>query len=109
MKNSATYFSDIRSAQNKKTSSNFFIYVPGEWWARVSVCGGNAMRVAMILLYMYRLWGQPEEFKFDNQFLRKFGCSRFQKAKGLNALEKAGLVKVKRFESSNPRVKLLKL
>ena len=73
------------------------------WITRASQLPGKALHVGIMLWYLAGV-NQSKEVMVSNTRLSGWGISRHQKARALSALERAGLVKVKRGTGKNPRV-----
>ena len=81
--------------------------VPLNWLAQAARCGGKAVHVAVILWYRVGLKRSPT-VKVPRWTADKFGLGRHAKTRGLKALERAGLVRVKWQQGCSPEVTLLK-
>jgi len=80
--------------------------VPLNWLAQAARCGSKALHVAIILWYRAGLKRSPT-VKIPRWTADKFGLRRHAKTRGLKALERAGLVRVKRQQGCSPEVTLL--
>lgn len=76
------------------------------WICRASQLPGKALHVGLMLWYLAGVT-KSKEVLVSNTKLSGWGISRHQKARALSALERAGLVKVKRGTGRNPRVYIL--
>jgi hypothetical protein len=81
--------------------------LPHAWISRAIAAGNSAISLGLVLWFL-RGWKKQNEFRLTNVELRKWNIDRHQKYRGLVQLEKAGLIKVKRENCKNPKVKLLK-
>jgi hypothetical protein len=80
--------------------------IPLHWLCRASQLPGKALHVGLMLWYLAGV-NQSKEVLLSNSRLSGWGITRYQKSRGLSALERAGLVKVKRGAGRNPRVLIL--
>ena len=107
-----------RVAANKKGRSPIPRHLPGQhflkgpvpldWLAKAACCGTRALHVGIILWYRVGLEGsRSSSTKIPGYVAKNFGLDRHAKTRGLRALEKAGLVTVKRETGRSPVVTLL--
>ena len=80
--------------------------IPLHWISRASCLPGKALHVGLMLWYLAGVT-KSKEVMISTVRLESWGVSRHQKARGLSALERAGLIKVKRCTGRNPRVLIL--
>lgn len=80
--------------------------IPLYWISRASKLSGKALHVGMMLWYLAGVT-KSKEVLVSNTKLLGWGVSRHQKARALSALERVGLVRVKRGTGRNPRVLIL--
>jgi hypothetical protein len=84
-----------------------FVMVPMAWREGLEGATGQTVLLALDLLYLG--WKQGGPIKLANGMLRHDGISRQSKWRGLNELERRGLVAVERRPRRSPLVTLLRL
>jgi hypothetical protein len=84
-----------------------FVKVPMAWRERLEGASGQTVLLAWDLLY--RAWKQSGPIKLGNMLLRHDGISRQSKWRGLNELERRGLITVERRPRRSPLVHLSRL
>jgi hypothetical protein len=83
-----------------------FIKVPWTWVERLNGAAGQTYRVALCLLYLH--WkGRGEPIKFANGMLQVDGVNRQAKWRGVNDLERRGLIAVERRQRRSPLIRVL--
>jgi hypothetical protein len=83
-----------------------FIAVPWSWLERLEGANGKTYHLALHLLYLH--WkDRGQSIKLANGMLRLDGVSRKSKWRGLNDLEKRGLITVERRPRRTPIVRVL--
>ncbi len=83
-----------------------FVHVPVSWIAASNRCPEHvASKVALIVWFLHSVT-RSKEFKVSNTDAEKFGLDRKQKAAGLRALARAGLVKISARSGKSPLVRL---
>jgi hypothetical protein len=80
--------------------------IPMHWLNIAAALPGKSLHIGIWLWYLAGV-ARSKEVVVSNYRLAPWGISRHQKARGLSALERAGLVKVKRGAGRNPRVLIL--
>jgi hypothetical protein len=80
--------------------------IPLPWLCTASRLPGRTLHVGMVLWYLAGVCSS-KDVKLTTKKLKPWGISHDQKTRGLAALERAGLVKVKRGTGRNPRVLIL--
>lgn len=80
--------------------------VPMDWICTASTASGrgSGLKVAIALWYLSGLNGQARTVKLRGSVLREMGVDRHAVYRGLQVLEKAGLVSVARHPGRNPLV-----
>jgi hypothetical protein len=74
-----------------------FIMVPMAWREALEGATGQTVLLALDLLYLgWRRWKKTEPVTLPNGMLRHNGISRYAKWRGLNELERRGLITVER-------------
>jgi hypothetical protein len=81
--------------------------IPLIWLTNAAKLPGRALHVGISLWYLSGL-KKTHEVKLTNVVLAKFGVKKDAKRRGLEALEEAGLVSIKRRKNKNPIVTILK-
>jgi hypothetical protein len=81
--------------------------IPWVWLSRAAQCPGRALHVALMFWFQAGLLKKTADVPLSLSRLRNLGTSRFAAARGLAALEKAGLVAVIRHRGRKPVVTLL--
>jgi hypothetical protein len=80
--------------------------MPEDLVRRLAQLPGRALLVYWVLLLRSRL-NRSRTVALTTEFLARFGVSRWDKYRGLAALERAGLLRVARQDRHNPTVTLL--
>jgi len=80
--------------------------IPLKWLATASKLPGKAFQIGISLWYLKGL-KKNHEVKLTNVVLAEFGVKKDAKRRGLEALEEAGLVSIKRRKNKNPIVTIL--
>jgi hypothetical protein len=81
-----------------------FVMVPMVWRERLEGATGQTILLALDLLYLG--WKKGGPIKLTNGMLREDGISRQSKWRGLNELERRGLITVERRPRRSPIVRL---
>lgn len=83
--------------------------IPMDWICAASKASGHGsgVKVAIALWYLSGLNRQARTVKLRGSVLREMGVDRHAGYRGLEALEKAGLVSVERHPGRNPVVTIL--
>lgn len=94
--------------KNPKAGSGHFIKgpIPVDWIAKANKIGKSASLVGLVLWYTYGLT-KNKTVVLTSKKTKEFNLSRYIKYEGLKALEKAGLITVKRRKKQNPIVTIL--
>jgi hypothetical protein len=79
--------------------------IPLAWLSRAAIQPGRALHVGVLLWFLAGLM-RSREVPLLPSWLHRFGLNRFAAYRGLTALEKAGLVTVKRQRGRAPLVTL---
>ena len=79
-----------------------------EWVCKAARLSGRALAMALALLFKAGVSGTEKDVPLSPQLLERFGVSRRSNHRALAALERAGLVKVKRQRGRCPRVTIVK-
>jgi hypothetical protein len=99
----------VESTRRRKTPGLFIrgpIYL--DWLSKVcELPGQKVLAVALALLFQSGLRQNAREVKLTSESLKHFNVSRQAKCEALKALEKAGLIRVKRERGKNPLVTIL--
>ena len=80
--------------------------IPLAWLAKAAVLPGKALHVAVLICFLRGLC-KSDRIKISHSVLETFGVSRQACARGLTAMEKAGLIRVERHIGRNPKVTIL--
>ena len=80
--------------------------IPLKWLTNASKLPGKAFQIGIVLWYLGGLT-KTCEVKLTNVVLAEFGIKKDAKRRGLESLEVAGLVSVKRRKYKNPIVTIL--
>jgi len=78
--------------------------IPLNWLATAAGLSGKSLAVAVALRYRAGLEKSLDGLVASPQLLRRFGVSRYAGYRGLESLERAGLVSVERRTGRCPRV-----
>jgi hypothetical protein len=90
-----------------KARKDPYVHVPVELVKRAQLAGGAfSVSVAMLVAYKQAVTGE-EAVSISNVAALKFGLTRKQKAYGLEALERAGVVSVERNQGQSPIARLI--
>jgi hypothetical protein len=81
--------------------------IPVAWIGKAASLGWKATQVALAIHFMAGLRKDQAEFRLSTVSCKLFGLSRGGKLVGLKALEKAGLIRVRRAQGKNPQVTIL--
>jgi hypothetical protein len=83
-----------------------FVRVPLVWRERLNGATGHTILLALDLLYLH--WkGHGAPFKLPNGMLKFDGISRQSKWRGLNDLERRGLIAIERRPNRSPNVRVI--
>jgi hypothetical protein len=94
----------FRLRDRVKESDGTFVYrIPWEWCKAALRLPGSATQVGLVIWYYYGL-RHKSEVTLSRKKLEDYGISRSSAMRGLNYLEKEGLVKTQRSKNSSPRV-----
>jgi hypothetical protein len=80
--------------------------IPWAWWLPASRLPGRSLQVAAVC-WLLAGWERSADFELAPDDWAEFGLSRFSAARGLEALERAGLVSVARRPGLSPIVSIL--
>ena len=80
--------------------------VPGEWLHRAAVLPGHALHVALAIWYLVGIENR-REVRITRRVFDRLGVSPSAGRRGLDALERAGLVNVERHTGRCPTVTVL--
>lgn len=78
------------------------------WLTEVCKLSKSAMRVAWAICFLRGVHGDIW-FKLETGVTRKFSLDRQAKSRGLQELEHAGLIKVKRRRGALPQIKIIEV
>lgn len=83
-----------------------YVHAPVEWIAESNRCPEHcASKVAILIWFLHSVTKQ-NSFKVSNTDAMKFALDRKQKAAGLKALERAGLISIQPRSGKSPLVTL---
>jgi hypothetical protein len=104
----ADYIPSIKITSTHLNRSEKFLKgpIPLKWLSTASKLPGKAFQIGIVLWYLKGL-KKTHEVKLTNVVLAKFGVKKDAKRRGLEALEEAGLVSIKRRKNKNPIVTIL--
>ncbi len=97
---------ELRPLKASRKVERYIARIPLNWHARASKDCGFAMRVANLLWYRVGLTKQ-RTVTLPSHLLRDHGIDRWAKARALDALENAGLIRVARKAGQTARVTVL--
>ena len=80
--------------------------IPWSWWLPASRLPGKTLQVASVC-WLLAGWNRSAEFELALHDRAEFGLSRFSASRGLDELERAGLVSVGRIPGRSPSVTIL--
>jgi hypothetical protein len=80
--------------------------IPWAWWLPASRLPGKSLHVAAVC-WLVAGWERSANFELALDGWAEFGLSRFSASRGLNELERAGLVFTARMRSRSPVVTIL--
>jgi hypothetical protein len=80
--------------------------IPWSWWLPASRLPGKSLQVGAVC-WLLAGWTRSAEFELALNDWSKFGLSRFSASRGLDTLERAGLVSVARRPGRSPSVIIL--
>ena len=80
--------------------------IPWSWWLPASRLPGKSLQVASVC-WLLAGWNRSAEFELALDDWAEFGLSRFSASRGLDELERAGLVSVGRTPGRSPVVTIL--
>ena len=80
--------------------------IPWSWWLPASRLPGKALQVGAVC-WLLAGWNRSAEFELALDDRAEFGLSRFSASRGLDTLERAGLVSVARRPGRSPVVTIL--
>ncbi len=80
--------------------------IPWEWWLPASRLPGRSLQVASVC-WLLAGWSRSAEFELALDGWAEFGLSRFSASRGVDILERAGLVSVGRTPGRFPVVTIL--
>jgi hypothetical protein len=80
--------------------------IPWRWWLPASRLPGKALHVGAVC-WLLAGWGRSAEFELELGDWAEFGLSRFSASRGLDELERAGLVFTARMRGRSPVVTIL--
>jgi DNA-binding transcriptional ArsR family regulator len=82
--------------------------IPLSWLGRACELPGKALATGLAIWFLSGLrGGRMDSLKLTSATLERFGVSRSAKSRALKALEKAGLINVRREPRKNPLVTIL--
>ena len=92
------------------TRSKFFLHPRISLaWVKCAAELGNSVLLVGLVLQWRTLCCKKDSVTLPNSILLTFGLSRDAKARGLRALEKAGLIQVDRSSGKSSRIRILHL
>jgi hypothetical protein len=80
--------------------------IPWVWWRPASRLPGKSLQVAAVL-WLLAGWERSADFELALDAWAEFGLSRFSASRGLDTLERAGLVEAVRRPGRSPVVSIL--
>ena len=80
--------------------------IPMHWLSKAIPLSGKELAVAIVLWHFAGML-DTSIIKLTNAKVRRFGLDRYAKTRGLEGLEKAGLVRVERAKGRSPVVTIL--
>lgn len=80
--------------------------IPWAWWLPASRLPGKSLQVASVC-WLLAGWERSADFELALESWAEFGLSRFSASRGMNELERAGLVSVGRSPGRSPVVSIL--
>jgi hypothetical protein len=82
--------------------------IPWSWWLPASRLPGKSLQVASVC-WLLAGWSRSADFELALDGWAEFGLSRFSASRGLDGLERAGLVSVGRMPGRCPIVTILEV
>jgi hypothetical protein len=82
--------------------------IPWSWWLPASRLPGKSLQVASVC-WLLAGWSRSAEFELAPEGWSEFGFSRFSASRGLDKLQRAGLVSVGRMPGRCPIVTILEV
>jgi hypothetical protein len=97
---------DLPEAEAKSKRPPLYGPVPWIWWLSASRLPGRSLQVGAVC-WLLAGWGRSADFELSLDGWAEFGVSRFSASRGLDTLERVGLVSVARRSGLSPVVKIL--
>ncbi len=90
----------------KSSAKEPYVHAPVEWIAASNLCPEHcASKVALLVWFLHSV-NKQRTFKISNTDAEKFALDRKQKAAGLQALKRAGLISLEARLGKSPLVTL---
>jgi hypothetical protein len=102
----AVSVSDLPGPEAGPTHRPLYGPVPWAWWLPASRLPGKSLRVASVC-WLLAGWERSADFELALDGWAEFGLSRFSASRGLDTLERAGLVSAVRRPGRSPVVSIL--
>jgi hypothetical protein len=102
----AVSVSDLPGPDAGPTHRPLYGPIPWAWWLPASRLPGKSLQVASVL-WLLAGWERSAEFELALDDWAEFGLSRFSASRGLDTLERAGLVAAVRRPGRAPVVSIL--
>src|SRR5262249_33734970 len=90
----------------KRRARRFIAPIPLPWFLAACRLPGKALAAALVIWHLAKLKGS-DTVALTQAGLNEFGVSRQSKYRALRALEKAGLIAVRRRPKRNPEITVL--
>jgi hypothetical protein len=97
----------VRTEFDKLRDTHFFPRLPEKMFLRLTALNPSSHFLYLALWRIYLTHEKKNPFSVSTSILTRWGISRKTKYSGLNALEAAGIIAVKRLLRRNPLVTLL--
>ena len=99
-----------RNSKARRSSKRWFLKgpIPGDWLAKAAHLPGKALHVGLAVWHLSALKNRTT-VRLTRQALDRFGVNRDSGYRGLNALERAQLVRVERRQGRRPIVQILRV
>jgi DNA-binding transcriptional ArsR family regulator len=98
--------SDLAESDGRPTHRPLYGPIPWTWWLPASRLPGRSLQVASVL-WLLAGWERSADFELASDDWAEFGLSRSSASRGLDELERAGLIAAVRRHGRTPMVSIL--
>jgi hypothetical protein len=102
----AVYVLDLAESAAEPGHRPLYGPIPWTWWLPASRLSGKSLQVAAVC-WLLAGWERSAEFELALDHWAEFGLSRFSASRGLDGLERAGLVAAVRRLGRSPAISIL--